>query len=165
MDFGFSGLVEKFEEYFGRKATKFLLACVGFLVIATALNLSFKLVINPLISLVAGGGSTVDFFRYVILLAVAAAVTFMAGLLANALFAHVMKQLRLLARVTLLQRNSSRNVTSAQEILDKNVQTLAEIQETMRRTEELSKDWDLLNEKIEQLDVNTGNEEDTRGGE
>ena len=52
MDFGFSGLVEKFEEYFGRNMTRIILACVGFVAVATALRVAYDLVIGPVINLV-----------------------------------------------------------------------------------------------------------------
>lgn len=50
MDFGFAGLVDKFEDYFGRKVTKALLVLIAATVVSACMALIWKTFLNPLIS-------------------------------------------------------------------------------------------------------------------
>ena len=51
MDFGFAGLVDKFEDYFGKRVTKGLLILIGAAVASGSISLVFSFVVNPLFKL------------------------------------------------------------------------------------------------------------------
>lgn len=53
VDFGFEGLVNKHEEYFGARWTKCVLFCVGLSVIATAASVVYNFIIAPIVEIVA----------------------------------------------------------------------------------------------------------------
>ncbi len=51
MDFGFAGLVDKFEDYFGKKVTKGLMILIGAAVASGSISLVFSFIVNPLFQL------------------------------------------------------------------------------------------------------------------
>jgi len=53
VDFGFSGVIEKFEEHWGKRATKALLLLIGLAVVAISLGAIWTYILGPLVMLVA----------------------------------------------------------------------------------------------------------------
>lgn len=52
MDFGFSGVIEKFEEHWGRRATKATLLFIGLGAIAISVGAIWAYILNPIVGLV-----------------------------------------------------------------------------------------------------------------
>lgn len=65
VDFGFGSLLDKFEEYFGRVATKGLVALVGLAVVAVCLNLIWEFT-YPIIDWFTGTSAGIGVYGYLV---------------------------------------------------------------------------------------------------
>lgn len=83
MDFGFGSVIEKFEEYFGRPATGFLLACVGLALIGTTLGITYRAIVEPLFEIFLDKDRISDLNWILLMNAVSFLVVFFAAALSR----------------------------------------------------------------------------------
>ncbi|MBY8335444.1 hypothetical protein KYN89_00125 [Alteriqipengyuania sp. NZ-12B] len=82
MDFGFGALIDKFEEYFGKRWTAALLACIGLFVVSVTLRGVYTGIVEPVFSLFVSD-DRLDQPGYIIILNVASFLVVVLAVLAG----------------------------------------------------------------------------------
>jgi len=133
MDFGFSGLVEKFEEYFGKRATKVLLGIIGLTVFIWCGGFVYNNLVFPIWDFFFGKDNS-EATRFV-----QTVLGTIAGSLAGITLIVILSALNLLLprRFRLLESKASKVIERAQEAMTEAKEMTAQSQSRIDEIDEI----------------------------